>query len=56
MEAPDTAGQVMAVPAIPVTAALAKLGYRRVSILEHNIVQTAGSAGESSAFGIGVTT
>lgn len=32
-----------------------KLGFRPVSVLEHNIVQTAGSAGESIAFGIGVT-
>ncbi len=32
-----------------------RLGFRQVSILEHNIVQTAGSAGESIAFGIGVT-
>ncbi|MEO8926927.1 MAG: oligopeptide transporter, OPT family [Caulobacteraceae bacterium] len=32
-----------------------KMGFRPVSILEHNIVQTAGSAGESIAFGIGVT-
>jgi putative OPT family oligopeptide transporter len=32
-----------------------KMGFRPVSVLEHNIVQTAGSAGESIAFGIGVT-
>ncbi|MGO8689576.1 MAG: OPT family oligopeptide transporter [Thermoguttaceae bacterium] len=31
------------------------LGTRRATILENNIVQTAGSAGESIAFGIGVT-
>ncbi len=30
-------------------------GFRRATILENNIVQTAGSAGESVAFGIGVT-
>lgn len=30
-------------------------GMRRASILENNIVQTAGSAGESIAFGVGVT-
>ncbi len=30
-------------------------GVRRATILENNIVQTAGSAGESIAFGIGVT-
>ncbi len=34
---------------------LAKLGVRSATVLEHNIVQTAGSAGESIAFGIGVT-
>jgi putative OPT family oligopeptide transporter len=32
-----------------------KLGLRDASILENNIVQTAGSAGESIAFGVGVT-
>ena len=31
------------------------LGIRDATILEHNITQTAGSAGESIAFGIGVT-
>ena len=30
-------------------------GFRRASILENNIVQTTGSAGESIAFGVGVT-
>src|SRR5437867_5157849 len=34
---------------------LSKLGMRDATILDHNIVQTAGSAGESIAFGIGVT-
>src|SRR5215475_11313490 len=34
---------------------LAKLGGRDATILQNNIVQTAGSAGESIAFGIGVT-
>src|SRR5256885_1989771 len=34
---------------------LSKFGYRKASILENNIVQTAGSAGESIAFGVGVT-
>src|SRR5690349_8365194 len=33
----------------------AKLGGRDATILEHNIVQTAGSAGESLAFGVGAT-
>ena len=32
-----------------------KMGMRDATILENNIVQTAGSAGESIAFGIGVT-
>ncbi len=32
-----------------------KLGVRDATILENNIVQTAGSAGESIAFGVGVT-
>jgi uncharacterized oligopeptide transporter (OPT) family protein len=30
-------------------------GFRRATILENNVVQTAGSAGESLAFGVGVT-
>jgi putative OPT family oligopeptide transporter len=30
-------------------------GFQRATILENNIVQTAGSAGESIAFGVGVT-
>ena len=30
-------------------------GFRRTTILENNIVQTAGSAGESIAFGVGAT-
>src|SRR5678816_837680 len=34
---------------------LSKLGLRDATILENNVVQTAGSAGESIAFGIGVT-
>ena len=34
---------------------LAKLGGKDATILENNIVQTAGSAGESIAFGVGVT-
>src|SRR5262249_30513093 len=33
--------------------ALAKIGLRNATILENNIVQTAGSAGESIAFGVG---
>ncbi|MEY4760323.1 MAG: hypothetical protein RLZZ200_179 [Pseudomonadota bacterium] len=34
---------------------LSKLGVRDASILENNVAQTAGSAGESIAFGVGVT-
>src|SRR5215813_9492454 len=34
---------------------LSKVGLRDATILENNIVQTAGSAGESIAFGVGVT-
>jgi len=34
---------------------LSKLGTKDATILENNIVQTAGSAGESIAFGVGVT-
>lgn len=34
---------------------LSKIGGRDATILENNIVQTAGSAGESIAFGLGVT-
>src|SRR4029434_2412996 len=32
-----------------------KFGLRDANILENNVVQTAGSAGESIAFGLGVT-
>jgi putative OPT family oligopeptide transporter len=34
---------------------LSKLGIRDATILENNVTQTAGSAGESLAFGVGVT-
>src|SRR6202167_6287167 len=34
---------------------LSKIGLRDATILENNITQTAGSAGESLAFGVGVT-
>src|SRR5437660_2119341 len=34
---------------------LSKLGLKNATILENNVVQTAGSAGESIAFGVGVT-
>ncbi len=45
----------VAVIAITFFRLLAKAGGRDSSILENNIVQTAGSAGESVAFGLGVT-
>ena len=34
---------------------MSKFGVRDSTILENNITQTAGSAGESIAFGVGVT-
>ena len=46
---------VASVISITIFRLFAKLGGRDATILEHNIVQTAGSAGESIAFGIGVT-
>ena len=45
----------VAVISITLFRILSKLGARDATILEHNIVQTAGSAGESIAFGVGVT-
>ena len=45
----------VAVISITLFRLLAKLGGRDATILENNIVQTAGSAGESIAFGVGVT-
>lgn len=45
----------VAVISITIFRLLSKVGVRDATILEHNIVQTAGSAGESIAFGIGVT-
>src|SRR5215831_7733727 len=45
----------VAVISITLFRAISKLGGRDATILENNIVQTAGSAGESIAFGIGVT-
>src|SRR6476659_5146662 len=45
----------VAVISITLFRVLSKMGFRDATILEHNIVQTAGSAGESIAFGIGVT-
>lgn len=45
----------VAVISISLFRLLGKLGVRDATILENNIVQTAGSAGESIAFGVGVT-
>ena len=45
----------VAVISITLFRLLSKLGGRDATILENNIVQTAGSAGESIAFGLGVT-
>src|SRR3954467_13423734 len=45
----------VAVISITLFRLLSKIGFRDANILEHNIVQTAGSAGESIAFGLGVT-
>ena len=46
----------VAVLSITIFRAFSKIfGVRRATILENNIVQTTGSAGESIAFGVGVT-
>jgi putative OPT family oligopeptide transporter len=45
----------VAVISITLFRILGRLGLKDATILENNIVQTAGSAGESIAFGIGVT-
>lgn len=45
----------VAVISISLFRLLGKAGLREATILENNIVQTAGSAGESIAFGVGVT-
>ena len=45
----------VAVISITLFRLLSRFKVRDGSILEHNIVQTAGSAGESIAFGVGVT-
>lgn len=45
----------VAVIAITLFRLLSKIGLRDATILEGNIMQTAGSAGESIAFGVGVT-
>jgi len=45
----------VAVIAITLFKLAAKFGFRETTILENNLVQSAGSAGESIAFGVGVT-
>jgi putative OPT family oligopeptide transporter len=45
----------VAVISVSIYRVLSTFGMRPATILQHNIVQTAGSAGESIAFGIGVT-
>ncbi len=45
----------VAVISIALFRLVSKMGLRNATILENNIVQTAGSAGESIAFGVGVT-
>src|SRR6187399_1001912 len=45
----------VAVISITLFRMFSKVGLRDATILENNIVQTAGSAGESIAFGLGVT-
>jgi putative OPT family oligopeptide transporter len=45
----------VAVISITLFRILSTLGARNATILENNVVQTAGSAGESIAFGVGVT-
>jgi putative OPT family oligopeptide transporter len=45
----------VAVISITLFRLASKLGFKDATILENNVVQTAGSAGESIAFGVGVT-
>ncbi len=45
----------VAVISIALFRVLSKFGMKDATVLENNIVQTAGSAGESIAFGVGVT-
>src|SRR5215467_1896106 len=45
----------VAVISITLFRVLSKFGLKDATILQNNIVQTAGSAGESIAFGVGVT-
>src|SRR5207253_10364836 len=50
-----SASMPVAVISITIFRLLSKFGLRDSTVLENNIVQTAGSAGESIAFGLGVT-
>ena len=50
-----SASSPVAVISLALFRTLSKFGVRDATILENNIAQTAGSAGESIAFGIGVT-
>ena len=52
---PVSASIPVAVISISLFRLLGKIGVREATILENNIVQTSGSAGESIAFGVGVT-
>jgi hypothetical protein len=45
----------VAVISITIFRIFAKFGFRDANVLQNNVVQTAGSAGESIAFGLGVT-
>src|SRR5882724_275212 len=45
----------VAVISVALFRLFSKMGFKDATILENNIVQTAGSAGESIAFGVGVT-
>jgi putative OPT family oligopeptide transporter len=45
----------VAVISITIFRIFSKVGFRDANVLQNNIVQTAGSAGESIAFGLGVT-
>jgi putative OPT family oligopeptide transporter len=45
----------VAVISITIFRLISKFGFRDANVLQNNIVQTAGSAGESIAFGLGVT-
>src|SRR5271165_4048858 len=45
----------VAVLSLALFRVLSKVGFRDATVLENNVSQTAGSAGESLAFGVGVT-